>query len=198
MTGLTNYIQSRSESPIEHMLASSLLYEGRYVWGRDDDIETLRLTRNRFAVSMQYPVGRRRLDMALFFHDLQGRQHRIDVECDGWKYHSSNEAMRRDAERDREISAQGFLVWRYPGWLIHRAPGAVADEIEKAMLSICAGEKPIMPFLKNRTEAPSDHEFEAAFKAFQSDGIWPNDFGDDPKLRGWEYLDQIWPEETDV
>lgn len=48
------------------------------------------------------------------------RKGKINVECDGAKYHSSPEALARDRERNNRLISLGWSVLRFSGRQIHR------------------------------------------------------------------------------
>lgn len=66
------------------------------------DIRTLGLV-----MYPQYPVGSR-------FVDFGNPGAKVALECDGAAYHRDAHV---DAQRQREIEAHGWTVYRFPGWL---------------------------------------------------------------------------------
>lgn len=94
------------ESPIETALFDAM------------DHKTQRL------VVPQYPVNGYRLDFA--FPDAK-----LAVECDGHRWHSNSQAQAKDAKRDRELAADGWLVLRFAGTEIHNDVAAVVAEIKR-------------------------------------------------------------------
>lgn len=77
-------------------------------------------------VHTQYRVGKYRLDFA--FPDKK-----LAVECDGHAYHSTRDQRGRDADRDRELIAQGWTVIRFTGSQIHENPERCADEVKRIL-----------------------------------------------------------------
>lgn len=53
------------------------------------------------------------------------------VECDGFKYHNSQEAFSRDRKRDRALQDKHFQVRRYPGNEIWNDPVGTANDLFK-------------------------------------------------------------------
>ena len=68
------------------------------------------LERRALAFEQQYPVGRRRLDFALFRGDVK-----LDLEVDGRRWHAGPDGNRKTADRlrDREMMARGWKVRRF-------------------------------------------------------------------------------------
>lgn len=64
-------------------------------------------------IILQYKVGGFRIDMVIDFN-IQGVP-KIAIECDGAKYHSSNQAYLYDMHRQRILESQGFVFHRIWG-----------------------------------------------------------------------------------
>jgi very-short-patch-repair endonuclease len=69
-------------------------------------------------------------------HEIAGRRrdfawpsHRLVVETDGYRYHSSREAKRRDNRRDRQLTALGWRPVRFTYEEVAFEPSAVAGEL---------------------------------------------------------------------
>jgi very-short-patch-repair endonuclease len=69
-------------------------------------------------------------------HEIGGRSrdfawpnHRLVVETDGYRYHASREAKRRDNRRDRELTALGWRPVRFTYEEIAFEPAQVAGEL---------------------------------------------------------------------
>lgn len=69
-----------------------------------ESMTRIRLRRRRIRVRTQVWIGRRRVDLVV--GDL------LIIECDGAEHHSSWQAQSSDRERDRALTAQGYLVVR--------------------------------------------------------------------------------------
>ena len=72
-------------------------------------------------ISQQYPVGNFRIDMVV--EPLSRNKRKIAIECDGAKYHSSNEAYAWDIFRQQQIEKQGFdfhRIWSTNWWNNHQ------------------------------------------------------------------------------
>ena len=77
----------------------------------------------------QYRIGR-------YWVDFYLPEFNAVVECDGEYWHSSEEAKRRDAVRDKEIKRAGFSVIRVSGKSIRS--GVFKDQILTALLKLRA------------------------------------------------------------
>ncbi|MFG3344174.1 AAA domain-containing protein [Streptomyces sp. NPDC048018] len=60
-----------------------------------------------YHVVPQFPAGNRRIDLVVV-----GARSRLAVECDGDRFHSTPEQIRRDQWRDRELQRVGWTFWR--------------------------------------------------------------------------------------
>lgn len=88
---LKEEVISLSESPFECEVATYLIDKG-------------------YSVKQQYPVGNYRLDM-IVEHDNK----KIAIECDGEAYHSTEEQIRRDLERQTILERIGWQFIRIRG-----------------------------------------------------------------------------------
>lgn len=66
------------------------------------------------------------LDFAIFC-----RRGKLNVECNGKKYHSNELAQDRDRERDNELTASGWSILRFSGRKIKRKPEDCLKVIKK-------------------------------------------------------------------
>lgn len=112
-SGFQHIVQQidKTESPIELNLLLRLL---------DDDY----LSDHILNLHTQYKVGKYRLDFA--FPDCK-----LAIECDGHAYHSTRDQRGRDADRDRELTLQGWSVIRFTGSQIHENPEKCADDVRR-------------------------------------------------------------------
>ena len=51
------------------------------------------------------------------------------IELDSRTHHLTDLAWRRDAERDRQLGLAGWLVLRYPWFVVVHRPGDVVSEL---------------------------------------------------------------------
>jgi very-short-patch-repair endonuclease len=65
--------------------------------------------------------------------DFAWRAHRLVVEADGYRYHSSKQARARDARRDRELTAHGWRPVRFTYEEIVFEPETVARELSSLL-----------------------------------------------------------------
>jgi very-short-patch-repair endonuclease len=87
-------------------------------------------------------VRRARLPRPIPNHEIAGRardfvwpEKRLVVETDGYRYHSSRQARRRDNRRDRELTAGGWRPVRFTYEEIAFEPDDVARELAGLLLS---------------------------------------------------------------
>jgi very-short-patch-repair endonuclease len=130
-------VWERSESPLEQQVCCGLFLflgckavEGDYDHSRRAELAEIAGDAPAAFVFAQHWIGRSRADFMIVMVDpIQRRSQRFVVECDGKHYHSSEEQIERDAERDRLILAAGYKdVIRCAGSDVHYA---IEDEIEK-------------------------------------------------------------------
>lgn len=181
------FLHEISESPIEFKFLRSLI-------GR---VQHLILTpecpnwmppRKYIAIRPQAKRMPYRLDVEICFRGDDGREHWIDVECDGYQYHSKPDQIARDAIRDRHFRSLGYQVWRYPGWLIDKAAGVVADEVDDAITYLITDRQPLLVFSKSSQDRrPNRDEWDAALIAWEIAQVWMPRFGPTPAERGWFY-----------
>ena len=70
--------------------------------------------------------------------DFLWRSHRLVVEVDGWRYHSSRAAFEVDRARDRELMLRGLEVVRFTDRDVAAKPVEVASSVI-ALLRRCSG-----------------------------------------------------------
>jgi very-short-patch-repair endonuclease len=85
-------------------------------------------------------VRKARLPKPACNHEIAGRRRdfawpdqRLVVETDGYRYHSSRQAKRRDNRRDRELTALGWRPVRFTYEEIAFEPGEVAQELVRLL-----------------------------------------------------------------
>lgn len=83
--------EAKSESPFEEMVAKALTSKG-------------------YCITMQYPVGAYRLDMVIHY----GKQ-KVALECDGERFHSGENKIREDMERQAILERIGWRFIRVRG-----------------------------------------------------------------------------------
>jgi len=88
-------------------LAPAVLEASESLWERRMAVA---LERRGLVFEQQYPVGRRRLDFALFRDEVK-----LDLEVDGRRWHTGPDGNRKTADRlrDREMIARGWKVRRF-------------------------------------------------------------------------------------
>lgn len=74
-------------------------------------------------------VGGRGIRADIYFWIPSKPRIKIVVECDGFQYHSSKEAFKKDRQRDRAFQARGYEVLRYTGSEIFNDPVNSAFEL---------------------------------------------------------------------
>jgi very-short-patch-repair endonuclease len=86
--------------------------------------------------SAQEPILTFRVDFLLVaYNPVRDHCRRLVVECDGHDYHSTFEAQRRDAERDRYLRPHLWGIVHYAGAEIRRSPERVAGELVTMMVA---------------------------------------------------------------
>jgi very-short-patch-repair endonuclease len=86
----------------------------------------------------QFVVGEYRLDMAF-------PENKIAIECDGKEWHSSQEQIERDRNRDKYLEDLGWKIIRITGSDIYKK----ADEIVNLMLTGKERKRIIKPTIKS-------------------------------------------------
>jgi very-short-patch-repair endonuclease len=89
-----------------------------------------------FFVKQQEPILSYRADFVIGLVEHPEAQ-RIVVECDGHDYHErTKDQARHDRQRDREMQAAGFKVFRFTGSEIYRDAIACAQEVVRELYAI--------------------------------------------------------------
>lgn len=83
-----------------------------------------RLRGGGLTLQMQVPVMNYRLDFLI--------DNGLIVEVDGAKWHSSPEAIERDAERDKELAAKGYEILRIPAKVTLYTPDDAIEQVRRA------------------------------------------------------------------
>jgi very-short-patch-repair endonuclease len=101
-------------------------------------------------LSLQCPVkthvGEYRLDFAIIVDWPSYREGaevaRIVVECDGHDFHErTKEQAASDRARDRDLTANGWLVARFTGSELYRSPGGCVGELARIVRSTDRGAR---------------------------------------------------------
>ena len=61
---------------------------------------------------------------------------RLNIECDGEKYHSNKIARKRDRERDNELTSLGWSILRFSGEKINKRPKDCLTQIKKTIRTL--------------------------------------------------------------
>jgi very-short-patch-repair endonuclease len=101
----------------------------------DDDNARSHLERLFLAVTRKAKLPRPRAN-----HDIAGRRRdfawpdqRLVVETDGYRYHSSRAAKRRDNRRDRQLTALGWRTLRFTYEEVAFEPGVVGADVAQLL-----------------------------------------------------------------
>jgi very-short-patch-repair endonuclease len=129
----------RCESPIEQAFCLALFQvpgiyaiEGDYRPALGSHVPKKR----GVLVFAQNPIKRYRADFLLVaLSPLKAEPAFLIVECDGQAFHSSDDAIIRDAARERELRATGFRIIRHAGSEIHQSPAKVVDRTMATLAS---------------------------------------------------------------
>lgn len=104
-------VEAKAESPFETSVASSLVNKG-------------------FHIEQQWSVGSYRLDIVV----CCGKK-KVAIECDGERWHSGEEKIREDMERQTILERLGWTFVRIRGSEYYRDPEATMDRVVKELKS---------------------------------------------------------------
>jgi very-short-patch-repair endonuclease len=111
------YFQQYCESPAEIAFLDAMVEAFNLT------PEKGRLSGGGLTLQMQVPVMKYRLDFLI--------DDGLIVEVDGAKWHSSPEAIERDAERDKALAAKGYEVLRIPAKITLYKPGDAIEQVRQ-------------------------------------------------------------------
>ncbi len=84
-------------------------------------------TERHYYIRPQARIGKFRVDFVI---GISTCLNEAIVECDGREFHhSKREQIERDRERDRELEAADYKVFRFPGTEIYNVPFDCASEV---------------------------------------------------------------------
>lgn len=109
---LKDEVDSLSESPFEFDVATYLIDQG-------------------YSIKQQYPVGNYRLDMI-----VECDNKKIAIECDGEAYHSTEEQIRRDLERQTILERIGWSFIRIRGSEYYKSKNETLQAIDNRLKSM--------------------------------------------------------------
>lgn len=109
---LKDEVNSLSESPFECEVATYLINKG-------------------YSIKQQYPVGNYRLDMIVEYDN-----NKIAIECDGEAYHSTEEQIRRDLERQTILDRIGWSFIRIRGSEYYKAKDNTLQALDSRLKSM--------------------------------------------------------------
>lgn len=112
------YFQHSCESPAEVAFLDAMVAAFNLT------PEKGRLRGSGLTLQMQVPVMNYRLDFLI--------DDGLIVEVDGAKWHSSPEAIERDAERDKALAAKGYEILRIPAKVTLYKPEAAIKQVRQA------------------------------------------------------------------
>lgn len=119
------------ESPIEQLMAIHL-----YDLELDLHKDSLALWKPfniRFHTQKEVEVNKKkyRLDFLIEI-GIDEKNHKFAIECDGHDFHEkTKEQARRDKQRDRDLSSEGYTVIRFTGLEIYKNPSKCVGEVSK-------------------------------------------------------------------
>jgi very-short-patch-repair endonuclease len=137
--GLSQWIETACESPIERLLVAQLAFIRVYgsapaVWPRwlapnSEVVPGAALDAS--TITLQHELLSYRVDAALWFRNYQGELIGLVIECDGHDYHErTKKQAARDRSRDRELLTAGYYVMRFTGAEIYADPAKCARQVE--------------------------------------------------------------------
>lgn len=109
---LKDEVNSLSESPFECDVATYLIDKG-------------------YSIKQQYPVGNYRLDMIVEYDNKK-----IAIECDGEAYHSTEEQIRRDLERQTILERIGWSFIRIRGSEYYKSKNETLQALDNRLKSL--------------------------------------------------------------
>lgn len=96
---------------------------------------------NGIHIWMQAPIGKYRADF-LVICKIDSKRWRFVVECDGHDFHErTKEQAQRDRERDRTMTALGYVVVRFTGSEIWRDAEACISHLDQVMSGVIEGQQ---------------------------------------------------------
>lgn len=99
-------VKAKAESPFEESVATSLLAAG-------------------YHIAQQWQVGAYRIDMVVFYNDSA-----VAIECDGESFHSGDEQVRADMERQAILERIGWRFIRIRGSEYFRDPDKTMERVK--------------------------------------------------------------------
>ena len=102
---LAESVEAKAESPFEEIVGKSLVAAG-------------------YNITQQWEVGAYRIDMVVQYNGKK-----VAVECDGEQYHSGEEKVRADMERQTILERMGWRFIRIRGSEYYRDPEAIMIRI---------------------------------------------------------------------
>ncbi|MDR0984387.1 MAG: AAA family ATPase, partial [Ruminococcus sp.] len=106
---LAETVEKQSESPFEEAVAKKLISDG-------------------YSLIQQYEVGAYRIDMVVTYNGKK-----IAVECDGERWHSTEEQICNDMERQSVLERIGWQFIRIRGSEYFRNPSETMEHVEKEL-----------------------------------------------------------------
>lgn len=127
---LNEEIEKNSDSIFEEEVAKYLISEG-------------------YSITQQWEVGAYRIDMVAVFKD-----HKIAIECDGERWHSTEEQVRQDIERQNILERCGWEFIRIRGSKYFKNPDFTMKEVIKKLnqKGIYPEKKSDKEYLANKNE----------------------------------------------
>lgn len=125
---ITNALLARCDSPIEKQLVFALKDVLPFPYIKDVRVQ-LEYVRDLNFIVLHGPSPK------YFKLDIAIPHLKVAVECDGHEFHSSKESRGRDAKRDRELQAAGWMVLRFTGTEITADARKCAEGIFQAALA---------------------------------------------------------------
>lgn len=153
---LTSEAHAVSESPFELEVASYLIGKG-------------------YKIKQQYPVGNYRLDMIVEYNDKK-----IAIECDGEAYHSSDEQIRKDLERQIILERIGWSFIRIRGSEYYKSKNNTLESLEEQLLlkGICPYENNIGEIVTDSVVSEIKNEIQKLFESNKDKSFKVRDLDD--------------------
>jgi very-short-patch-repair endonuclease len=164
----------RCDSPIERLFLTGMLFLAETSFEPSDRVPTIAVDSRGIEFGQQAPQGSRRIDFTL---TRMGVDQRFAVELDGYIHHGATPAQfERDAIRQRELAAAGWIVMRFAGIEVIRDPRGCAEkalyEMGRALDGVALDGPPPRP-VPTRPVDPELLELQARLERAERAGDWP-------------------------
>lgn len=118
----TTLLRLMTASEINDLWCTSYIEDKLYLALKKDNIPT---ERQYYVYDTDQPYC---LDLAIFCKDGK-----LDIECDGTKYHSDPKTISKDRQRNNDLTAEGWSILRFSGKEINQNLKSCLKQIKKTI-----------------------------------------------------------------